>query len=153
MGHETDTEEKQERSPYGLLFKQLSMAFSNTLRREAARYDLTPAQAMVLIYLSKTEHKVNQRELEAYYRLSNPTVTGLMKRMEAKGFIQREVSKEDGRFKHIMLTPKATEVVNDVQNNLARVEKSVVKGMSPEEQELFYDLLERALDSIGTIED
>lgn len=65
------------------------------MQREAARYDLTPAQASILMYLEKADHPVNQRELENYFRLSNPTVTGLMKRMEAKGFIRREISQAD----------------------------------------------------------
>ena len=97
-------------SSFGLLFKQISIAFSNNFQREAARYDLTPSQASILIYLSKVDHPVNQRELEKYFRLTNPTVTGLMQRMENKGFIRREMNQADNRSKYIILTPKAMEI-------------------------------------------
>ncbi len=137
-----------EKCPYSLLFKQLSIAFENNLQREAAQYGLTAAQASILIYLSNVDHKVNQRELESYYHLSNPTVTGLMKRMEAKGFIRRQVSQEDGRAKYITLTDKAMEISSEVKQNLAKMEQKVVQGMSPEESEQFHALLVQALKNI-----
>ena len=115
-------------SSFGLLFKQISIAFSNNFQREAARYDLTPSQASILIYLSKVDHPVNQRELEKYFRLTNPTVTGLMQRMENKGFIRREMNQADNRSKYIILTPKAMEISAEVRNNLHKVEEDITSG-------------------------
>lgn len=137
-----------EKCSYSLLFKQLSIAFENNLQREAAQYGLTAAQANILIFLSKVDHQVNQRELESYFHLSNPTVTGLMKRMEAKGFIRREVSREDGRAKYIILTEKAMEISSEVQQNMAQMEQKVVQGMAETEQEQFHALLLQALKNI-----
>lgn len=138
----------QERCSYGLLFKQLSLAFENNLQREAARYDLTPAQASILIYLDAADHSVNQRELERYFKLSNPTVTGLMKRMEAKGFICRTMNPEDGRSKCIRLTPKALEVSSSVRSNLHMLETNMMQDLSAEEDVLFHELIVRVLKRI-----
>lgn len=131
----------KEKCPYSLLFKQLSIAFENNLQREAAQYGLTAAQAMHSDLFIQCGHRINQRELESYYHLSNPTVTGLMKRMESKGFIRREVSREDGRAKYIILTEKAMEISSEVQQNLAKMEQKVVQGMTLEESEQFHALL------------
>lgn len=133
---------------FGLRFKQLSCAFERSLQREAERYELTASQACMLIYLSHADHKVNQRELEKYFKLSNPTVTGLMKRMEAKGFLERVASTEDGRYKYIMLTPKAEEVRHAVSGSLAQVEARVTEGMTPEEVAQFHSLMTRALQNV-----
>lgn len=135
---------------YGLLFKQLSIAFENNLQREAARYDLTPAQSSILNYLEAVDHPVNQRELEHYFKLSNPTVTGLMKRMEAKGFIQRVANPEDGRSKYIQLTPKALEISSAVQSNLHTLEQTMLQDLNEEEEEIFHELLVRVLMRICT---
>lgn len=137
-----------ERYYYGVLFKQLSIAFENNLQRSAAQYDLTPAQASIIIYLDNVDHAVNQRELEHYFKLSNPTVTGLMKRMESKGFIQRIANPEDGRSKYIQLTPKAMEVASSVRNNLQALENDMTQDLSAEEEELFHDMLMRVLQRI-----
>ncbi len=135
---------------YGVLFKQLSIAFENNLQRSAAQYGLTPAQASIIIYLQTADHSVNQRELEHYFKLSNPTVTGLMKRMEAKDFIERVANPEDGRSKYIRLTPKALEVCSSVSQNMQTLEREMMQDLSPEEAELFHDLLMRVLKRICT---
>lgn len=132
----------------GLLFKQIASAFENNLQREAARYDLTAAQASILIYLAKADHPVNQRELEHHYHLSNPTVTGLMKRMEAKGFIRREISPEDNRSKHIILTPKATEISSEVRANLGKVEAEIVERIGVESCDQLRSLLKQVLQTM-----
>ena len=130
---------------FGVLFKQISLAFETAMQREAERYDLTPAQANILIYLSEVDHPVNQRELEYYYRLSNPTVTGLMQRMEAKGFIKRETNQGDGRSKYILLTPKAEKIVHEVEMAIDKLEKKVVQDLTEEEQVRLRNLLLRTL--------
>lgn len=137
-----------EKRYYGILFKQLSIAFENNLQRTAARYDLTPAQAGIVVYLEDVDHPVNQRELEHYFKLSNPTVTGLMKRMESKGFIQRIANPEDGRSKYIQLTPKAMEVASSVRQNLQTLENDMTQDLSAEEEEIFHDMLMRVLQRI-----
>ena len=137
-----------ERYYYGVLFKQLSIAFENNLQRSAAQYDLTPAQASIIIYLDNVDHAVNQRELEHYFKLSNPTVTGLMKRMESKGFIQRIANPEDARSKYIQLTPKAMEVASSVRHNLQTLENDMTQDLSAEEEEIFHDMLMRVLQRI-----
>lgn len=137
-----------ERYYYGILFKQLSIAFENNLQRSAAQYGLTPSQASIIIYLESADHPVNQRELEVYYKLSNPTVTGLMKRMEAKGFIERIANPEDGRSKYIQLTPKALEVCSSVSQSMQNLEREMLQDLSPEEEELFHDMLMRVLKRI-----
>lgn len=135
-------------SSFGLLFKQISIAFSNNFQREAARYDLTPSQASILIYLSKVDHPVNQRELEKYFRLTNPTVTGLMQRMENKGFIRREMNQADNRSKYIILTPKAMEISNEVRNNLYKVEEDITQSLSQQECAQLRQLLQQVLEIV-----
>ena len=135
----------EEKRYYGLLFKQLSLAFENNLQRAAAQHDLTSAQAGIVIYLDAMDHPVNQRELEHYFKLSNPTVTGLMKRMESKGFIQRVANPGDARSKYIQLTPKALDVSSNVRAELLELEKNITQDLSKEEEKIFYELLMRIL--------
>ena len=133
---------------FGALFKQISLAFEGNLQDEAAKYDLTSSQARMLIYLDKADHAVNQRELELYYHLSNPTVTGLMKRMEGKGFITREPNDEDGRSKNIILTAKAKEISGELLSNLQNREKCILQGLNEEEQQVLRNLLGRVLNGL-----
>ena len=71
-----------------------------------------------------------------------------MKRMEAKGFINRISNPEDGRSKYIQLTPKAKEVCSGVSLNMQTLEREMMQDLSPEEEELFHDMLMRVLKRI-----
>lgn len=55
--------------------------------RELEKLGLTSVQMEVLMYLLKREHEgceVTARELERRFRVSNPTMSGILKRLEKK---------------------------------------------------------------------
>lgn len=68
----------------------------------------------VLLYLKRHEEdKLTQRDLETGLTLKNPTVTGLLNRLEEKGFITREQNLNDKRSKFIKMTEKTQRVLDD----------------------------------------
>ena len=68
---------------------------------------ITSSQASVMMFLFKNrKHEVTQQSVQAALLLSHPTITGLMKRLEAKGFITRKNSPADFRCKYVKLTKK-----------------------------------------------
>lgn len=74
--------------------------------RELEKLDLTSVQMEVLMYLLKREREkceVTARELERRFRVSNPTMSGILKRLEKKGMIERTASGQDKRNKQIRL--------------------------------------------------
>ena len=72
-------------------------------------------------------------------------LSGLIQRMEAKGFIKRETNQGDGRSKYILLTPKAEDIVHEVEMAIDKLEKKVVQDLTEEEQERLRNLLLRTL--------
>ena len=65
--------------------------------------DLTSSQLDVLICIAQGGGRpVNQKDIEEELKLSNPTVTGILKRMERKGFISRTVGRRDRRYKELL---------------------------------------------------
>lgn len=133
----------------GLLFKQLHIAFESNLQHLSAELELTPAQTDILIYLFDNEdHPINQRELEYHFHLSNPTVTGILKRMELKGYIERTSNIKDGRSKIILLTDRARGVRQVIIDTLDALEKKILTGFSVQEQEEFTYMLTKVLKNI-----
>ena len=74
------------------------------LRR--AGYDVTPAQTHLLMRLTCTGEgqEATQRDLEKQLRLKPPTVNGIVDRLEAKGYVTRRPSPQDGRVRLVSLT-------------------------------------------------
>jgi DNA-binding MarR family transcriptional regulator len=70
---------------FGLYFKLIHHSFEKRLNKILAPYDLTLSQFDILSILNENNtHGITQRDIEYALKLENPTVTGLVKRMEAK---------------------------------------------------------------------
>lgn len=69
----------------------------------ARELDLNPPHAMLLL---KLEEPHSMGELAEFMHCDNSNITGLVNRLEAKGFVERRTSTEDRRVKMILLTRK-----------------------------------------------
>lgn len=131
--------------PYGRRIKALSRAFSQAADACGAERELTCTQGMILGYLAHhNDAPVYPRDLERYFDLSHPTVSGLLQRMEAKGFIVRTPSERDRRCKCISMTSKALESRSAVRTRMEAMDAQLVQGFTAEEKRLFWALLCRA---------
>ena len=106
--------------------------------------DLTHSQADVIVLLAHESDKVfRQRDIERALNYSNPTVTGLMNRLEQKGFIVRGVDPEDSRARIISLTDKALEVVEEIYQSIRQLEQMLLEDFSEEEIQTLQPLMAR----------
>ena len=79
-------------------------------------------------------------------KLTNPTVTGIVKRLEEKEMIARVPSEQDARYKCLHVTEKGKDVIcKSFKFGANNIEKQLSKGMTDEEVKMFKDLLYRAL--------
>lgn len=120
--------------------------------RDLFRYNLTAAQANVLVYLffHEKEDNIFQKDIEKHLNLTNPTVTGVVKRLEEKGLIKRHFRKDDARYKCHVLTDKGREFAKfaiDYMRN--EKEKQILEGFSEDEIDFFIRLLNRILKNLG----
>ena len=90
------------------VLKVLRYVYNQMERCRNADFDalgITSSQASVMMFLFKNrKHEVTQQSVQAALLLSHPTITGLMKRLEAKGLITRKHSPADFRCKYVQLT-------------------------------------------------
>lgn len=140
----------QEPRPIG---KQLRM-INNTLReswdKRLLKYNLTGSQMEVLVYLRcRKEQETHQREIERWFRLKNPTVTGLLNRLEEKGFISRRTNPADKRYRVIELTEKGHRVLSDMWEEVLETDKRIYECLSAQEQEQLGELLGRILNRLS----
>ena len=108
------------------------------------KIDLTQSQADVIVLLAHESDKVfRQRDIERALNYSNPTVTGLINRLEQKGFIVRRIDPEDSRARIISLTDKALQIIEEIYESIRQTEKMLLEGFSEEEVELLQPLMSR----------
>lgn len=132
-----------------LLLKIVNNLFERELNNRISTIDLTRTQCSILVYLNRNRGKdINPHHIEKEFNLKKPTVTGILKRLEEKGFILIEQSKTDKRYKHIKLTSKNDAVDKIMKKNLAESEKILYKGLSEEDKKELYRILEKMMDNL-----
>ena len=111
--------------------------------------ELTAAQGHIMAYLAHRKTPPCPRDIEAEFQLSHPTVSGILSRLEQKGFIALKTDPDDRRCKRIYVLEKGVQCHALMHETIQNNEKRIVDGFSPEEQELFGQLLQRAITNMG----
>ncbi|MEE0775601.1 MAG: MarR family winged helix-turn-helix transcriptional regulator [Bacillota bacterium] len=118
-------------------------------RTEALRdIGLTSSQTDVLMFIAASpQGKICQRDVEQFFHLSNPTVTGILWRLEKKGFIVRAIDPSDGRRKTVIPTQQAKKSLTMMGDLCAEIEEQLLAPLDEAERETLGRLLEKILDS------
>lgn len=134
---------------YGHYARILHCCTDQTMTAALARMDLTAAQGHIMGYLAHRSQAPCSRDIEEAFHLSHPTVSGLLSRLEKKGFIEFRPDPNDRRCKRIYILPKGQECNEMMRNTISRIEAQMVQDFSEEEKAQFFLFLERAISNMG----
>lgn len=130
--------------------KHLSIMTGQAVGNRLTDLELTPVQSHVVNYLVRNQQPPPcQRDVEEFFSLSHPTVSGILSRLEEKGFIDFLPDPEDRRRKRICATEKALVCADETAAAIVQVESQLMSGFTPEEQELFNTFLDRAIRNLS----
>lgn len=116
----------------------LSGGLHHLLAEVAARYDLTPQQAVLLRSLKQPRP---MRTVAHAMRCDPSNVTGLIDRIERRGLVERIPDPADRRVRFLSLTDAGRRVREDIQRDLT--EAAVLQWLTPSELGEFLGLLRR----------
>ncbi|MDD3403949.1 MAG: MarR family transcriptional regulator [Hespellia sp.] len=134
----------------GFTVKQINNVFEKDLTEQLKATGITSSQCAVLDFLFRTnKEEVSQRDVERYLNLKNPTVTGLLKRLDEKGFILVVPNTKDKRKKNIYLTEKAYDIQKRMEADRRKTEKKLTLGMTKKEVEALKKGLKKVLYNIS----
>lgn len=139
---------------FGPKIKLLSNAFEQTLNQKLAAQNITSAQSYFLRFLHKKELRgvpVHSKDIAEAFQLKHSTVSGILQRLEANGFLSFAPDACDHRLKCIVLSEKAHCGQQMIREAFEHLEERMLTGFTEEEAALFYRFLLRASDNIGAI--
>jgi len=137
------------KSHYGHQARILHWCTDQAVTRALEAMDLTSAQGHIMGFLAHREEPPCPRDIEEAFHLSHPTVSGLLSRLEKKGFLEMRTDEKDRRCKRIYVLPKGTECNDSMHQAMTNIEDQLVSGFTEEEQALFESLLDRAIANMG----
>ena len=124
-----------------ILIKKLSLEIDKLSNPILEPYDLTHSQFKILKYLLvNPENSVRQVDIEHYFSMTNPTVTG-----EKKGMLERKVNPNDNRSKILSPTQKTLEMKDLLYSLGEELEAKLTDVLSFEEKQELLRLLKKLL--------
>ena len=143
----------KERLSVGFMFKQINNIYEKEFNNLLRGIGITSSQCAVLDYLlGSSKEFMNQKDIEKEFGLrpsTNPTVTGILKRLDEKGFILAVPSNQDKRCKNIYPTEKAYDIQKKMDNYRKKIDRRLTIGMSKKEIAALEKMLDRVLYNIS----
>ena len=124
--------------------------FEQQINENMLSVNVTRSQMEVLVYTyikSKNGIEVNQVDLEKDLNLKNPTVTGLISRLEKKGYMKREKSSKGPNYKSVLITDEGIRISEEGKRIADNVEKEMFSVLDKDEKKELTRLLQKVIDS------
>ena len=120
-----------------------------TINQRLMELDLTTAQGHTIGYVTHAKEPPCARDIETAFGLSHATVSGILSRLEAKGFIEQRPDPDDRRIKRIYLMEKGHACSQAIACHIRETERSMATGFSDSELAQFRGFLSRAIDNLN----
>ena len=107
---------------------------------------LTLGQPKVLDYLNRHDGAI-QKEVAAACLVDPASLTVILRGMEEKGLVCREMREDDRRAYTVRMTDRGREYARRIEAEFRAIEAEILSDFSPGERELLRTLLLRLYDS------
>ena len=134
---------------YGRDIRVLHWCIDQMMTDALSRIGLTASQGQVMGFLLMAPTPPCPRDVEEVMQLSHPTVSGLLSRLEKKGFLELRPDPADRRVKRIYVLEQGREVASLMRQTTQDIESRTLQGFTPEEQRQFSQFLSRATANLG----
>ena len=134
---------------YGHLVRILHWCCDQTMTEALNKMDLTASQGRLMAFVAhRGQQPTYARDVEQALRLTHPTVSGLLSRLEQKGFVELVTDPNDRRSKRIVISEKGLACHERMQATIIENESRIVQGFTEEEKALLAQLLRRAIENV-----
>ena len=90
-----------------------------------------------------------QREIADYLRVSPPSIATSVKRMQRAGLLEKQADETDMRRTRLFLTALGEAAVRECRTAFDEVDRHMLAGFSPEEQQALLGYLERMTENLS----
>ncbi len=137
------------RETCGMLIKQIHDTVGKHVNNELREKGLTLSQVRILMELGDDSGgAMPLKELERRFHVSQPTIVGIVRRLEEKGLVQGFSVPEDNRVKLVNLTPDGEKFRETNMRAIEEMEKQLLSRLTETQQQDFLRMLRTVYDSI-----
>jgi DNA-binding MarR family transcriptional regulator len=115
------------------------------LQLAALNLSLSHVRALHMLAPDRT---LAMKDLAEQLRLTPPSVTALTRRLVQTGLVRRQTHAEDSRVVLLSLTDEGRTLLKQLYKDQLQRMELLLQGLTPEEQQLFLELLDRAVQAL-----
>ncbi|WP_379137876.1 MarR family winged helix-turn-helix transcriptional regulator [Paenibacillus sp. sgz500958] len=129
-------------TPYSDSIRDIGMKIRGMANARLSELGLNAQQGQMMGYIFEHQDKgVIQKDLADHFNRTGATITSMLQGLEKKGYIKREIPKDNERQKRIYLLKKGADLVEEFDEIFTEVEKNITRGLTEEESAAFMKLL------------
>jgi len=126
----------------GYASTRAALSLKRAFRRHLGPLKLKAVEYSILV-LVDTNSEVNQKQLGLALDVSPPNLAVTLDRMEARGWVRREVSERDRRSHLVRLTPRGQQLCTRAREVASVMEDEPLAVLSSAERAMLLELLQR----------
>jgi DNA-binding MarR family transcriptional regulator len=130
----------------GHLIRRLNQISTHVFAQymQAVGIDLTPVQFAAMDAIAAFP-RIDQAGVAARIAYDRATIGGVIDRLEQKGYVSRQVSKQDRRAREVRLTKKGARLFEDILPVVTELQGEILPGLEPTERDQFMALARKAV--------
>lgn len=133
----------------GEILKQINDELAKRANNALKKDGLTFSQAGVILTLGeKQKEGMSIKELSRSICVAQPTMTGIIDRLQEKGIVQSSSDRNDKRIRIVTLTEKGIRCLKNADENKRMAETQFFEGLTEEERDQLITLLEKVRNNL-----
>lgn len=126
----------------GLLFKKISNHLEAVNNESLRCYGLTSAQLDLMVLLDdRGEAITSQKDIGQYFGIKHTTTIHILKRLEEKQLVYREINGENAKYRNVHLTEEGKQKVAVVKEKRENFDRLIFGQMSKHDRAELHRLL------------
>lgn len=125
--------------------RRLHWCADQAMSEGLSQMELTASQGCAMGFLNHQNQPPMAKDFEEALHLSHASASGILTRLEKKGFIECRPDEKDKRCKRIYILQKAKDCHNHMHGIMENLEQTITRDFTPEERTQFLEYLDRAI--------
>lgn len=129
-------------------FREIMQKYYITVEVRLEKYDLVKGQAYLLV-LIRDNNGCTQKDLANIIGVKYSSMSERLNKLEKSGYIQRELDKNNLKYKRINVTPEGKRVAIQCRKIVREFEKDLYKGFRKKDKEILENYLTKMIRNIS----
>lgn len=136
---------------FGLVLFSTARAWRTKLDQRLRPLGLSQGKWRTLMHLSRNGDELTQKEIADRMGIEEPTLAGLLNRLEADGWVKRKESATDRRCKTVHLQRRSKTVLDQIFSTAHQLRGELLEDISQRDLEVCLRVLARIRDCAESI--